>query len=134
MAAVYCSMKADIKWIAFFVSFCICCVGIWIYRSENTDGYKTAQIVQDGKIIRTIDLSSVKEPYEFEVKDESGGNNTIRVERGRIAVIDADCPDKVCVNQGYIDNGAVPIVCLPHKLSITITDKKEEIDAVVGAN
>lgn len=134
MAAACCAMKGNIKWIAVFTVFCIFCAGIWIYRSESTDGYKTAQIVQDGKIIRTIDLSSVKEPYEFEVKDEFGGNNTIRVERGRIAVVDADCPDKVCVNQGYIDNGAVPIVCLPHKLSITITDKKEEIDAVVGAN
>lgn len=125
-------MKADKKWIAVFIAFSVCCAGIWIYRLKSTDGYKTAQIIQNGKIIRTIDLSSVKVPYEFEVTDESGGSNTIRVDRGRIAVIDADCPDKVCVNQGYIDNGAVPIVCLPHKLSVVITGETGEVDAIAG--
>lgn len=132
MAAACCAMKGNIKWIAVFTVFCIFCAGIWIYRSESTDGYKIAEIMQDGKIIRTIDLSSVKEPYEFEVTDGSGGSNTIRVEPDRIAVVDADCPDKVCVNQGYIENGAVPIVCLPHRLSIIITGETGETDAIAG--
>lgn len=125
-------MKDDKKWIAAFIAFSVFCAGIWIYRSESSDSYKTAQVIQDGKIIRTIDLSSVKAPYEFKVTDESGGSNTIRVERGCIAFIDADCPDKVCVNQGYIDNGAVPIVCLPHKLSVIITGETGETDAISG--
>ena len=44
----------------------------------------------------------------------------IRVEPGRIAVIGADCPDKVCVEAGWRSDSASPIVCLPHRLVIRI--------------
>jgi hypothetical protein len=64
-----------------------------------------------------------------------GESNTISVQRGKIAVVDADCRDKICVNTGYISTGAAPIVCLPHKLTIMIVDDGEtenKIDAVAG--
>ena len=52
--------------------------------------------------------------------EEEGGSNTVQVEKGRIRVSEADCPDQICVNQGWISGGAVPIVCLPHRLMIEI--------------
>ncbi|MGM9937890.1 MAG: NusG domain II-containing protein [Candidatus Ornithomonoglobus sp.] len=125
-------IKKDIKWIMIFVSLCMVCAGIWFARGADTDALTVAVVKQGNNVIRTIDLSDVTEPYEFEVTEEHGGSNRIRVERGRISVIDADCPDKVCVNRGYIKNSAVPIVCLPHKLSIIITGEKDETDAVAG--
>jgi hypothetical protein len=125
-------MKSNIKWIIIFVMICIICLVVWLVRGNQTQSAAVAQIKQGNDIIKEIDLSEISEPYEFEITDDNGGHNTVRVERGRICVIDADCPDKICVNQGYISNSAVPIVCLPHKLSITITDKQETIDAVAG--
>ena len=83
------------------------------------------------QVIREIDLKKVQEPYEFEIKTKDGHSNTIRVEYNKIAIIDADCADKVCVNTGYISNSIVPIVCLPHRLSITITDKENDIDGIL---
>ncbi len=126
-------MKSNIKWISIFAALCALCAIIWIARGKSGEEAVIAQIRQGDNVIRTINLSEVSEAYEFDVTDKSGGRNTIRAEHGRIAVIDADCPDRICVNQGYIDNGAVPIVCLPHKLSIIITAQKEETDAVAGA-
>lgn len=125
-------MKSNIKWIVIFTVLCAVCAVIWTIRQNSAEDTVVAVIKQGNTEIKRIDLFSVSEPYEFEVTDEKGGRNTIRAERGKIAVIDADCPDKLCVKQGYIDNGAVPVVCLPHKLSITITGGKEEIDAVAG--
>lgn len=110
------------------VVLAVCIVAaVWL---STTDDNNVAEIVSDGKVIDRIDLSKVDEPYEFEVRN-SLGCNTVRAEQGRIAVIEADCPDKVCVNQGYIEAGGLPIVCLPHKLTITMTDSGE-IDAVAG--
>jgi hypothetical protein len=125
-------MKSNIKWIIIFVLICIVCLAVWLVRQNQTQSAAVAQIKLGNDVIKEIDLSEISEPYEFEITDDNGGHNTVRVERGRICVIDADCPDKICVNQGYISNSAVPIVCLPHKLSITITDKQETIDAVAG--
>ena len=79
----------------------------------------TANIYRDGVPVRSIDLSLVTEPYAFTLTDERGFN-VIRVEPGRIAVIDADCPDRVCVEAGWLSDSASPVVCLPHRLVIRI--------------
>lgn len=83
-----------------------------------------ANIYRDGTAVRSVDLSLVTEPYEFTLTDERG-SNVIRVEPGRIAVIAADCPDKVCVAAGWHADSAAPIVCLPHRLVIRIEKNAE---------
>lgn len=122
--------KQNPVWAAvFLLIIAVSALVIFFHRSLPKTA-KTAQILQNGKVVRTVDLT-VDEPYEFEMVSDSG-HNTIRVENGKIGVIDADCPDKICVRQGFIDNGALPIVCLPHRLSVVITDNGGEIDAVSG--
>ena len=54
------------------------------------------------------------------VTDRDGGENVISVEPGRIRISDANCPDHVCVDTGWISDGVIPIVCLPHQLVIRI--------------
>ena len=78
-----------------------------------------ANLYRDGVPVRSVDLSLVTEPYEFTLTD-GRGSNVIRVEPGRIAVIGADCPDRVCVKTGWRSDSASPIVCLPHRLVIRI--------------
>lgn len=90
-----------------------------------------ARITRDGELIREIPLDEVEESYSFVVEDEAG-SNTILVEPGRIRVSEADCPDQVCVNQGFISDGTVPVVCLPHKLMIEIVGGGSEFDAAAG--
>lgn len=87
----------------------------------------TANIYLDGQCIRSIDLSQVTEPWSFTVEG-SAGTNTVLVEPGRICVSHADCPDQVCVNQGWISNSVVPIVCLPNRLVIQIGDSAQTTD------
>ncbi len=91
---------------------------------------KIANLYVDGVCIRSIDLSSVTEPYEFTVETDHG-SNTVRVEQGRIAVISADCADGTCIRTGWIGERANPIVCLPHRLVIRIeSDVVGDVDAV----
>ncbi len=92
-------------------------------------GGAAAAVYQDGKLLRTIDLSQVDEPYTFQV-DGPAGANTVEVERGRIRVKHADCPDQVCVHQGWISTGVTPIVCLPNKLVIQLEGGGDAIDGV----
>lgn len=121
----------NLKWAAVFLLVIAVSIAVWFLHGSFSKPPKNAQILQNGVVIRTMDLEKVARPYEFEVASEDGGYNIVRVEQGRIGIVDADCPDKICVRQGFITNGVLPIVCLPHKLSIVITDDNS-VDAVAG--
>lgn len=89
-------------------------------------------IYSDGELLREIDLSEVAEPYTFKV-EHGDGFNEILVERGRIRVSFADCPDRCCVDYGWYYGGASPVVCVPHKLVIkAVNSQKDDFDIVTG--
>ncbi|SCX11335.1 hypothetical protein SAMN02910339_01621 [Lachnospiraceae bacterium YSD2013] len=48
------------------------------------------------------------------------GTNTIVVHNHEVSVESANCPDLICVNHAPISLTGEVIVCLPHKLVITI--------------
>ena len=102
----------------------VCAAGITLFllmRGINVTD-PVAEIYVNGELYRSVRLDS---DTEFAV-ESSYGSNTIRVKDGRIAVISADCPDKVCVSSGAISGGAVPIICLPHRLEIRIVSGADD--------
>lgn len=126
------NLKQNLKWALVFLLLIIVNLFVLFIHRRFFETATTAQIIQDGQVIQTIDLQNVKEPYEFEITAKNGGKNTVRVENGKIGIIHASCPDKICVNQGFITNGVLPIVCLPNKLSVVITDDNNNLDAMTG--
>lgn len=116
-------------WIAIIAVILTVSAALCIFQSVHSNSGNTAYIMVDGEIIRTIDLSLVSEGYEFTISDELG-ENTIRVESGRICVIAADCPDKVCVDHGWLLDSSSFIACLPHHLYIKIGGAASNDDAV----
>ncbi len=73
---------------------------------------------QDGEIIYRLDLSKEKDRV-FDIEYE-GRTNTIEIKDGKLRVIAADCPDKVCVNTGELS--AIPIICVPNRLEIRFAE------------
>ena len=123
-------MKKASTWIIIFSALILLSL-VYIFIS-GTAQEKIAVIKSDGKTVKTINLENTDSPYTFEISGQNG-SNTIYVENGRISVINADCPDKLCVRRGAVSSPAVPIVCLPNKLVITIkTNSASEPDAVTG--
>ena len=93
---------------------------------KRATGY-TADIYQSGELLTSIDLSAVSQPYTFTVTGENGCTNEIEVRPDEIGIISADCPDKLCVHQGFISDSRLPITCLPNRLVIQLrpTDESE---------
>lgn len=104
-------------WIIIIVLLLVVCGGAAVMLGSGTPESSVVEILQDGHVIKTIDLAQVTEPYSFLVEDD-GGSNIVLVEPGRICISEADCPDQICVHQGWLKNSAAPIVCLPHRLVI----------------
>ena len=93
---------------------------------------RIAYIYSDDKLVKTIDLNSVEQPYSFVITNSSGGSNTIEVRHGEIGVTQATCPDAICGKTGFIDSPLLPIICLPNNLVIKISSS-ENTDIIPDA-
>lgn len=124
-------MKSTKFWTILIGALLLVCVvasaGIYMMRGTG----KIANIYQDGELIRSIHLETVTNPFSFSVSAPNGGSNLIQVMPGKICIAEADCPDQVCVETGWIEDGVLPIACLPHKLVIEISDGGQAIDSAV---
>ena len=89
---------------------------------------KYACIYENGILTQKIDMTAIIKPHKIDL-----GGNVILIENGQVSVTEADCPDKLCIKQGAIKNGARPIVCLPNNVIIKITDDIIDVDLTIGA-
>lgn len=94
--------------------------GFLLYNKSRVPKSLQAHIYLQGELLTTIDLSVVDVPYTYTIETPDGGSNTIGIKPGSIAVIDADCPDRLCMLTGYTDSALLPIICLPHGLIIRL--------------
>lgn len=104
---------------------------IMSHTTSSTDA--TAIVSLDGKTIKTLPLNPQDDPITFTIEDGKGGYNSIHIEDGKIGIIDTNCPDKLCIKTGFIANSALPIVCLPHALTIQVKDhiSSKDLDIIV---
>lgn len=111
--------KWDIILIALLV--CLSFVPVLISGVMMNREYKEtyAEITIDGKLYKKIPLSEHKGEEEFTVKTKNG-YNLIKIKDQSVAIIDADCPDKICERPGFISKPGQSLVCLPHKLMVEV--------------
>ena len=93
-----------------------------------------AEISVDGEHYRTVALDGSDQEIDIRT---SRGYNVLKVSKGSIAMIDADCPDKLCIGMGPISQVGAKIVCLPHRVFVEIVagqggDTGGGFDAVVN--
>ena len=87
------------------------------------------EIVQDGEVLYRFDLMQEADRI-IEVEYE-GRVNTIEIKDHQIHMLEADCPDKTCVNMGWL-HSATPVVCLPNHLVIQFAENDAALDGVAG--
>ena len=107
-------------WVIMIICLCVVLSAASAVMLTRHRDSTVVEIVQDGTVIKEIDLAAVTQAYSFSVYWEDGGSNVITVQPGRICVSGADCPDLVCVKYGWLTDQAAPIVCMPHRLLIRL--------------
>ncbi len=118
------SKKAIIGVLALLAAAAVC-AAIFVVMLNIKRENAAAEVYLGGVLVRKEPLSC---DIEFTVESENGVN-VVKIENGAVRVAFADCPDKVCVNRGAVSDGAVPIVCLPHRLEIRIVGGENGADA-----
>ena len=104
-------------------------ITVWIYYPKSTPA-STVEVRENGKLILSLPLS---ENTKQTIRCTDGGSNQLLIQDGAVTMTDADCDDKTCVKTGSIKENGQSIVCLPHRLVITITDSSSDSapDAIV---
>ena len=83
----------------------------------NTKNVDSIEIYMDNKLYKTYDIND-KEEIKIKSKE---GYNIVKIHDKGVEIIEASCPDKVCIHQGFITKSSESIVCLPNKVHIKIT-------------
>ena len=87
----------------------------------------TATITVDGEIIETVALSKLSGMREMTL--QSTPSVKVRMENGKICVVEAECEDKLCVNCGWLDSDGAMAVCLPAKVVVSVDSTKADSEA-----
>lgn len=92
---------------------------------------RTYAVIQvDGKEYKTVPLDTHRGTTLITVKT-SAGYNTIAVQDESIGVVEADCADHICIDEGFISRPGQTVVCLPHKVLIEVrSDDGDEPDII----
>ncbi|MGY3776884.1 NusG domain II-containing protein [Helcococcus sueciensis] len=94
---------------------------------------KYVSIQINGEEINTIEFSKdiIGETYVLETEF---GRNVLKFGDGEVKIIEASCPDQLCVKQGKIGQVGQLIVCLPNRLVVEIKANNagnDDIDNIV---
>lgn len=89
-------------------------LALFLRLTRQTGGTVSVQV--DGKLVMELPLNEDRSL----VLGEGEHTNTLVIADGKAQVIGASCPDRICVRQGAVQYDGESIVCLPHRLVITV--------------
>ena len=118
------TLKNDILLIAALLLLALAAYGV--LRLTKAPGGE-AVVTVDGTELAVLPLS---EDTVLAVGEGQGFRNVVEVAQGRVRVAEADCPDRLCVRQSWISREGESIVCLPHKLVVTVRGGEAGPDAI----
>jgi len=106
-----------------------------IYREIKKEDSVTAEIYLDSELVETVELEKGEERY-FSI---DGKPNVVFhiTEEGRIAFVESDCPDKVCIQTGYIYMPGQFAACLPNGIVMKIKGNvsgEDQPDLILGTS
>ncbi|MBO4278203.1 MAG: NusG domain II-containing protein [bacterium] len=104
-------MIRDIILIAVILAVAV--VLLIVTGSHGTEGSYVSVMLQNDEIARY----SLSNDGIYAI---NGGTNTIEIKDGKVRMIEAQCPNHLCVHQGWIGLEGQSIVCLPNKVTVSV--------------
>lgn len=92
---------------------------LWTARPKPRGPHLVATVAVGNEDVLSIDLEAA-EDREFSILDETGLPITFQVRDHAIRFLHSDCPDKVCVNTGFLKNDLDVACCLPNRTTLFV--------------
>lgn len=100
-----------------------------VYNRMNGAEGAVVRVMTDGGLYGVYSLS---EEQVIKIASADGDwSNELVIRDRKAKMTEADCPDRLCVKQRAVSRTGESIVCLPHKIIITVEKAKEaEYDSI----
>lgn len=97
---------------------------------KNNKKSEAIEIYINNKLYKSIPID---EDEDLKIEGEFG-YNYIKIHDNGVEITEASCPDKVCVESGFISKPSERIVCMPNKVVIKIkaSDKVNNNEDVIS--
>ena len=102
----------------------ICVIVFIVFSVMHRSQGSIIVITRNGELYGTYNLSQ-NQTIEIENTDHEV-TNTLQIKDGVAKMIEADCPDKLCMHQKAISVSKENIVCLPNRIVVTVEDDDTE--------
>lgn len=122
----YFMKKTDVMLLAVILALGV--IGILILIG-NRDAGACVSITENGEV---IGIYALDKDCDVLIETEDGGSNLLRIAEGKASVVSADCHNQDCVEHKAVSQSGESIICLPHKIVITVysTSDDKDMDAV----
>lgn len=104
--------------------------GLFAARMLQNQNGAAVRITAGGKVYGTYALSQEK---EIPIQAKKGGpvTNVLKISKNQAKMIEADCPDGLCMHQRAVSKQGETIVCLPNEVVVEVTgDEAGALDSV----
>ena len=87
-----------------------------VTRSRKEQGAYVIVMVENTEIARySMTVNGI-----YDINANNGKTNRIEIRDGRVRMIEASCPNHLCIRQGWISLEGQSIVCLPNRVTVTV--------------
>lgn len=119
--------KNDLILIGIVLLIGVCALLFMFFYNEA--GSKVS-VQMNGEKIITFDLDK---DITYTIEGDNGAWNTFTIKDGYVDMIDASCPDKICVDHKNIHYNHETITCLPNQVVLEIKGGEESpIDSIAN--
>lgn len=101
-------------------------LGISIFLAAGSHQGNKVEITKDGKLCGTYSLDG-----EHKITIRDGKElNVVKISGGKVTMESANCKNQVCVHHSPVSRTGESIVCLPHKIVVSIKGEDNEYDTI----
>lgn len=109
------------------ISIITLCIISYLLLYSGDEG-NNVEIYVDGDIIATYNLN---EDRTVPVDNNRGGLNTVVISNGTVYMEQANCPNKICMDEGHISHDGETICCAPNGIMVIVNSQiRGEYDAI----
>ncbi|MDO5713650.1 MAG: NusG domain II-containing protein [Tissierellia bacterium] len=119
------------------VIFIIVCIALGLLGFSKvlitSSPHRYISVQVSGKEVEKLDFEGVKKSKTYQVNTKKG-YNIISYNSEGATLIEADCPDQICVKMARISKPGEMIICLPHELVVEVKSSKpgkNDLDSVL---